>query len=378
MNKKQSWNMILLFCIMIFGFFAATLLTPQKEYSETENRTLSRRPKLTLSSLLDGSFEEDYESYLTDQFVLRDQWIGLKTDVERLMLQQESKDIYFAEDDYLIEKHTGTFTAAQAETNIQQLSAFLDQYQEKFGGRMSVMIVPNAVSVLSDKLPAWASPYDEKEYLSQVEAVVPEKSWFDVSSVLESHQEEEIFYRTDHHWKTLAAFYTYQAWAEQQGLQVPSEDEFDIQTVTEEFEGTIQSRLGITARKDSIQLYLQKDDPFYTVQLEEGQEPEYSLYDYTKLDTKDKYGIYFGGNHALVRIQTKAETGRNILIIKDSYANCFVPFLLEEYDRIDLLDVRYYNQKLSELIDSGDYTDLLFLYNAAGFAEDTSLVKLAY
>lgn len=378
MNRKQSWNMILLFCIMIFGFFAATLLVPRKEYSETENRTLSGRPSLTLESLLDGSFEKDYESYLTDQFVMRDFWIGLKTDVERLMQQQESKDIYFAKDDYLIEKHTGTFTASQADMNIDHLSAFLNKYQEKFGDRLSVMIVPNAVSVLSDKLPAWASPYDEKEYLSRVAAAVPEENWFDVTSVLEEHRNEEIFYRTDHHWKTLAAFYTYQAWAQRQELYVPSEEDFEIQTVTEEFEGTIQSKLGIASRKDSIQLYLQKDDPFYTVQLGEGQEPEYSLYDYTKLVTKDKYGIYFGGNHALVRIQTKADAGKSILVIKDSYANCFAPFLLEEYDRIDLLDVRYYNQKVSDLIDTGAYTDLLFLYNAAGFAEDTSLVKLAY
>lgn len=378
MNRKQSWNLILLFCILIFGFTGATILSPKKEYSETENRTLAQAPELTLESVFSGEFEEDYESYLTDQFVLRDQWIGLKTDTERLMQQQESKDIYFAEDDYLIEKHTGTFTAALADTNIEALAAFLRKYQEAFGDRMSVMIVPNAVSVLADKLPLFASPYDEKEYLRKIQAAVPEGTWFDADAVLEEHKEEELFYRTDHHWKTLAAFYTYQSWAEKQGLSAISEDDYDIQTVTEEFEGTIQAKLGISTRKDSIQLYLQKDDPFYTVQLEQGQEKEYSLYDYTMLDTKDKYGIYFGGNHALVRIQTRADTGRRILVIKDSYANCFVPFLLEEYDQIDLLDVRYYNQKVSDLVADGRYTDLLFLYNAAGFAEDTSLVKLAY
>jgi hypothetical protein len=159
---------------------------------------------------------------------------------------------------------------------------------------------------------------------------------------------------------------------------VPSGEDYEIRTVTEEFEGTIQSKLGIETRQDSIQLYLPLSDPLYTVWADDSEEKEYSLYDYTKLDTKDKYSVYFGGNHALIHMETHANTGRSILVIRDSYASCFVPFLIEEYDRIDLLDLRYYNQKISELIEDGGYTDLLVLYNAAGFAEDTSLVKLVY
>jgi hypothetical protein len=378
MNKRQSWNLILLFCILIFGTSLATVLAPKREYSETENRTLAQMPSLTLQTLLDGTFEEDYESYLTDQFVLRDTWIGLKTDAVRLTGQQESKDIYFAADDYLIEKHTGTFTAAQAETNVTLLADFLERYQETFEGRMTAMIVPNAVSVLSDRLPSFASPYDENIYLQKLQETLPQGTWFDVASILARHSDEEIYYRTDHHWKTLAAFYAYQEWAEAQSFEVPSGEDYEIRTVTEEFEGTIQSKLGIETRQDSIQLYLPLSDPLYTVWADDSEEKEYSLYDYTKLDTKDKYSVYFGGNHALIHMETHANTGRSILVIRDSYASCFVPFLIEEYDRIDLLDLRYYNQKISELIEDGGYTDLLVLYNAAGFAEDTSLVKLVY
>lgn len=377
MNRRQSWNMILLFVLLIFGFAAATMLTPDKEYSETENKKLAQRPRLSARTLLNGEFEKDYEEYLTDQFVLRDGWIGLKTAVERLTQKKESKDIYFAKDDYLIEKHTGVFTAAQAKTNIDLLASFLRKYEERFQGRMSVMIVPNAVSILRDKLPPLASPYDEKLYLAQIEKAVPENTWFDVGEVLQPHSEEEVFYRTDHHWTTKAAFWVYQAWAAKRGLHIPSEDEFDIQAVTDEFEGTIQSKLGIETRKDTIRLYLPKKDIFYTVETE-GKEKQYSVYDYSKLNTKDKYGVFFGGNHALTKISTRTDNGRKLLLLKDSYANCFAPFLLTEYEEIDLLDVRYYNQKVSGLIEEGGYTDLLVLYNAAGFAEDTSFSKLAF
>lgn len=379
MNRRQAWNVNTLFLIMIFGFTAATLINPDQEYSESENRTLAQMPQATVETVLNGAFESDYETYLTDQFVARDAWIGLKTDVERLMLKSESKDIYFAEDDYLIEKHTGVFTSDTAELNPRILGQFAKLYEDRFGAdHMTFMVVPNAVEILEDKLPAFASPYDQEGYLKQIQEQLPEGTWFDTSAILREHKEEEIYYRTDHHWETLAAFYVYQAWAQQKGFDVPSQDDFEIETASDSFEGTIQSKLGIDARKDTLELYLPKEDIFYTVQTGDGAEVEYSVYDRTALETKSKYDIFFGGNHAMVKIATRAETGRRILVIKDSYAHCFVPFLLEEFDAIDMLDIRYYNQKVSELIQNGGYTDLLFLYNASGFADDTSISRLTY
>ncbi len=378
MTRRQSINTITLFCILIFGFTLATLVKPETKHSESENRDLATMPKLSAETLLSGEFESDYETYLTDQFILRDKWIGLKTAVERLMLKSESKDIYFADNDYLIEKHTGTFTSDTAALNTRVLQQFAQKYGEQFGGgHMTFMVVPNAVDILRDKLPAYAAPYDEEAYLTQIAAVLPEGTWFDAGEVLREHADEELYYRTDHHWKTLAAFYVYQAWAKRQGYAVPSEDDFEIETVTEEFEGTVQSKLGIDARPDSIELYLPKDDPFYTVE-KDGAEPVYRVYDYSALDTKSKYNVFFGGNYALAKIATRAGTGRRILIVKDSYAHCFVPFLIPEFDEIDMLDIRYYNQKLSELIAQNGYTDLLFLYNAAGFAEDTAMGRILY
>lgn len=379
MNKRQSWNIILLFCILIFGFTIATLIKPDTAYSETENRTLAQMPDLTVTALFDGSFESDYEDYLTDQFVLRDSWIGLKTSVERATLHTESKDIYFAEDGYLIEKHTDTFTSDTASQNIGLLAQFAEQYQGQFSdGHLTVMVIPNAVDILRDKLPAFAAPYDEGAYLEQVAEALPEGVWFDARQILQEHSDEELYYKTDHHWKTLAAFYVYQAWAQQQGYTAPAAEDYAVTAVTEEFEGTIQSKLGIHTEPDSIELYLDPEDPFYTVEKDGSGEISYSLYDYSALDTKSKYDIFLGGNNALTQITTRAASGRRILIVKDSYAHCFVPFLLSGFDEIDLLDIRYYNQKLSDLIAEREYTDVLFLYNASGFAEDTSLAKLLY
>ena len=69
-------------------------------------------------------------------------------------------------------------------------------------------------------------------------------------------------------------------------------------------------------------------------------------------------------------------TGRRLLIIKDSYAHCFAPFTCGYFDEVDLLDPRYYNASISELIASKSYTDVLFLFNAAGFAGETAIARL--
>ncbi len=379
MKKAQTYSIIVLFLLLIFGVGIATLFHQDRVYSETENRTLAQMPALKLSSVLDGSFESGYEDYLTDQFILRDNWIAMKTGIERATLHTDSNDVYFADDDYLIEAHTGTFTSDLAGQNLSYLAEFAGIYAPKFGSdHMTVMLVPNAVDIFRDKLPAFASPYDEETYLAEAAEKMPDGIWFDAGAVLSAHSREDLYYKTDHHWKTLAAFYVWQAWAEREGLPVKTADAFTVETVTDTFEGTVQAKLGIHTVTDSIERYVDPDAPDYTVEKDKSGVYEDSLYNEEALQTKSKYDYFFGGNNALTQIRTQAGTGRKILVVKDSYANCFVPFLLSDFDQIDALDIRYYNQELSSLIEEEGYTDLLFLYNASGFAEDTSLGKLLY
>ena len=120
-SEKKRWQAHVtaaVFSILIFGFTVATMLTPDLEFSETENRVLAEMPRMEISEIFNGDFEADYEEYLTDQFVFRNKWISLKTSVERLLGKKDSKDIYFSEDGYLIEKHTGVFITQIAERNI--------------------------------------------------------------------------------------------------------------------------------------------------------------------------------------------------------------------------------------------------------------------
>lgn len=365
----------LLFCLLIFGLAVLTLLHSPVGFSQTENRTLAQMPRLSAAGLLNGSFEAAYEDYLSDQFIGRDHWIALKTLAERLTLSQESKDIYFAKDGYLIEKHTGVFSSEQAGRNAETLAAFALQTRDQFApGRFRVMIIPNAVTILRDKLPPLAPPSDEEAYLKRLAGALPDQVFFDAAPILRAHSDEPLYYRTDHHWTTRAAFYVYQAWMDAQSCAVPALSDYAVQTVSTSFQGTIQSKLGIQTPGDTLELFLTKE-PVSCAVLSDGVLSD-TLYDARALDTKDQYAFYLGGNHARVNIQTGAGGDRKLLVIKDSYANCFIPFLTQSFREIDVLDLRYTRQRVSELLASGGYTDLLILYNAAGFAADTGLSKL--
>lgn len=377
MNKKQSWNIITLFLLMIFGLTAATMLKPDTDFSEKENRALASMPEFSWGSLFSGEFTADYETYLTDQFVFRDGWIGLKTMVERLSFRQETKDIYFAKDDYLLEKHTETFETPQAESNIAYLTAFFEKMSEKYDSdHLSVMVVPTAVEILDEKLPIFASPYDQEQYLNKIAAGLPDGVWFDTRELLEQHQNEEIYYRTDHHWETLAAFYTFEQWAKEKNLGQINAQDYEITTIADDFEGTIASKVGTKVVPDTIEIYQHKEQVPYHLTYNQTDDYRSTVYQEHVLDSKDKYSYFYGGNYGLVEADMEQKTGRKLLVIKDSYAHCFVPFTYQLFDEVDMLDLRYFNQKLSEFIEAGEYTDILFLQNISGFAGDTSLVKL--
>lgn len=377
MNKKQNWFLIIIFLIMIFGMTGATLLKPASEFSEKENRALQQKPELSAEAVFGGQYAKDYEKYMTDQFIGRDSWISVKTAIERASLKQESNDIYFAEDGYLIEKHTGSFDTPLAESNIGHLSSFLEKAESRYGkGHVTATVVPNAVDILKDKLPPFASPYDEGEYLKKIEKSVPEGTWLDSRSVLMEHRDEEIYYKTDHHWKTLGAWYVYEAWAKQAGFASQSMQDFDIVTVSDEFLGTIESKVGGKTAKDSIQIFKPKQQLKYQLDYNRGMKVTDSIYDEEALKTKDKYSIFFGGNQPVVQARIENGSSRKLLVIKDSYAHCFLPFAFHDFSEVDFVDLRYFNESLAEFMENQDYTDVLFLYNASGFAEDPSLIRL--
>lgn len=371
-HKGRNLTICIMFGILIFGITIATLITPDKTFSSNENRALAGKPVFSWEKLVDGEFTKDYESYITDQFIMRDKWIALKVYSEVAMQRKDINGVFLGKDGYYIQKYTDTDIDEElVEKNINRLQQFIKQQQVN----VQVMIAPTASEVLEDKLPKYAIYYNSQPMVQKIKDTVGENQFINVKDELLSHNSEYVYYKTDHHWTSLGAYYAYTAWAKQNGITPYAMDEFTIDQVTDSFYGTTYSKVNIPMKGDSIELYHLNKDITYDVVINQQLEMD-GLYDLSKLKEKDKYPVFLGGNNAYVDIKTNVHNGKKLLVIKDSYAHSMVSFLANHYEEIIMLDYRYYNGPTSQLIQDEGITDVLILYNTINFAQDKYFGKL--
>ena len=201
---KEKLNTILtvvIFLILIALFTVAGLLKKDRVFSPSENRYLAQKPELSVDSFFRGDFATDYEEYITDQFIGRDRWIAVKTMTELVLGKKDINGVYIGKDDYLIEMQND-IDEVKAYANADRMVAFLNKETERLGKEhVSMMIVPTAVAVLTQKLPAHAESFDQNRYIEYMNDRM-QGIFVDVRTVWREHADEDIYYRTDHHWTT--------------------------------------------------------------------------------------------------------------------------------------------------------------------------------
>ena len=367
-NRKQQGIMLtILLLVFVVLFSLVNLIVPDRAISEAENRTLAQPPAFSWEALRNGDYFAGWGDYLADQFAGRDFWISLRLKYSRLMGQRESNGVLLCKDHYLMEKPVAPNEEALAK-NTEAISSFAGRHRDL---QVYMTAAPTAAGIMTDKLPAHVPLRDQLADIEHLSGSLSGVRFLDVSPALAAHSDEELYYRTDHHWTSLGAFYAFQAMAE--GMGLPPMEHYDIYTVSSTFEGTLSSRSGSHSAKDPVQIYVPDCDVDYTVTYPDSQKTTASLYSREALRSKDHYTVFFGGNHPRVDIRTTAGTGKNLLIFKDSYANCLVPFLTPYYDKIVLIDPRYYYESADSIVTAEKITDVLFLYNINTFHEDTAL-----
>lgn len=362
-----------LFGAVIFGFALVNLAEKDREYSETENRMLEQKPEVTVSGIADGTFMDKYETYQADQFAGRDTWMEIKTDMELLLGKRESNGVFLGKGGVLMEKPTSD-SGTNVSQNLEEIVNFTGRNE---GKNFYFLLVPNAAQIWKEKLPAFAVTENQKEQLSNVKKQLGESvQWIDALSVLEEHKDEEIYYHTDHHWTTLGASLVFEEIRDIMKLDEKYITSLEPYAVTNEFQGTLSAKSGYCRRDmETIYAYLPKanEETQLVVHDVQAGTKRASLYDTSKLSGRDKYALFLGGNSPLLDIRTVSNSPRKLLIFKDSYANCMIPFLVSSFRQIEVVDPRYYYDNVQKLIDENGITDILFLYNANTFFGDNSL-----
>ena len=341
---------------------------------------MEQKPQLTKEQFLQGKYQEKYETYLSDQFFLRDRWVDLAVTLQKQMGKRDINNVYLGKDGYLLEKDDeNEYDKEQVEENVKTLSSFLNDMCEMFGEKqVSCLMIPSKTLALSKYLPAYSQVSEHTEVLDALQKSLshPERMIY-LKDAMQSHQNEYIYYRTDHHWTTLGAYYAYKEWAEKSGQAAAKPiTEYTQETVFDDFYGTTYNKVHVNVPKDQVTLFKNASQEAVHVNMDDGDVEADTLY-FPK-EAKEgfnRYNVFLSKNTFQIEITTKAKT---LLLIKDSFANCFVPFLTENYDRIILIDYRYGKLPIGQILDKyEDITDVLVMFNTEKFMQNTKLAGLA-
>ena len=369
MTKAYSRFLTALFALFLGGMLVWSLLLPDRERSEVENRTLAQWPAFSWQSLKDGSFTEGVEEYFADQFPLRDQWTGLKARAEQLLGKREFNGVYLCGDTLIakVERPEEGLT----EKNLGYVSSLAD----KADARVWLGLIPSAAEVWKDRLPAGAESWDQPGVLEQAaETGVP---MVDFHAALTEHRDEPVFYRTDHHWTTLGAFYGANALLETLGKAPLDAADFAPDTVTEDFNGTLYSTSGVHWLTPDTMEFWVADEGLSITSWRTGAAEPAALYDREYLAKKDKYSAFLGGNQPLCVIRNEnVPDGGKLLLVRDSYSDALAPFLAQRFSEVHLMDLRYYRMPAARYAAENGIDDIVVLYSVPNFLTDKNLVFL--
>ncbi len=372
MSRKYSIFITALFCLFVFGFGAALLILPDREFSEQENRYLTQFPSPTLDSVKSGAFMSDFEEYVNDQFPLRDGWIALKAWAERLSGKQENNGVYFGGQDTLINR-----VDTPAWSVLEGQLGYVDALVGNTAVPVYLGIIPTSAAVWAGRLPAGAPTADELSLIDRMYFATGAAT-IDMAGALLDHSGEDIYYRTDHHWTSLGAYYGANAILQAMGLEALDIGDYQKTTVTDEFYGTTFSTSGVRwVKPDCIDIYVPQEGVEVTSWF--GTQPSQgSLYVDSWLAEKDKYSFFLGGRQQpLCVVENPAVDGPRLLVIRDSYSDSLAPFLSQRFSQVHLFDPRTNKTSVMDYVEDNGIDMVLVLYSFSNFATDRNLFVLS-
>ena len=335
MSKKALWAEALIFLAFIGVFFILNLVLPDRQFSEQENRYLQMKPEFSFKSLFFGDYTSKFETYTTDQFTFRDEWITLKAASELALGKQENNDVHLCENGTLIAGYERPENSA-LDANMSALNALV----ENTDAQVYFALIPDKSDLYASLLPKNAPNDSEKEVIDYCYAQSNATN-VDMYSALGAHTDEYIFYRTDHHWTSLGAYYGFSALAESMGFDCPALDSYaDRHVISEEFYGTTWSSSGFSwVGPDTMEIFVN--------------EPE---------------GL---------KVTSYPEGSPSLLIIRDSFTDSLLPLLLDDFSEIHVLDLRYYRASLKSYIEQNDFDSVLVCYSVSNFSTDSNIFLLS-
>lgn len=361
---KKYWIFSALFLLLLAAPALVILLGGDRDFSENENRYLAARPAVNADAIESGVFQDQTEKWLADQFPGRDLLMGAGTLLKKTVGYRDVGGAWLGKEGYYLEMHTPEdFDWEKYRRNL----GYLADLARESALPAKALLIPCAASAQPELLPAGAGTYDAQEAYAAARETMPSVVLPNITAALQAQPSVQRYYRTDHHWTSAGAQIAYDCLTGGAGAYTGTREVF-----CDDFLGTTFSKtLDPAARPDTVELF---SLPETVTAVADGE--VIPVYDRTAADRKDKYTVFFGGNHGVVTITGGCANGKTLLVLKDSFANSLAPLLSADYGTVILVDLRYCPVGVRTLIRQTQPDEMLFVYEMSNVASGDDFVKL--
>jgi len=342
-------------------------LSPAQERSESERRKLAQKPELTLTSVLDRTFMDDFAGFAVDQFPLRDTFRTVKALFAYYGLQQLDNNGYFIHDGYIVKQ---TYPLSQPSVNhaTSALNKVYNTYLKDTDCKIYLTVVPDKGYYLAEELGYPAMDYKE------LDAQLAEKlHWAQMIDIRDTLSLED-YYQTDTHWRQEKLLDTAAALCRAMGAEAPNAGDYTLQKVEKPFYGVYYGHGAVPMAGEDM--YLLQSQLLLDCKVYDAAGQELSLYDLSKLDSQDMYEVYLSGNQPIVTIENPhATTDKELVLFRDSFGCSIAPLLLQGYQTVTLVDIRYINQNMIGQFVTFEDQDVLFMYSTLVLNESSTMKR---
>lgn len=347
-DKIKDIVVTIIFLFTIIALFLINIIKEDTDISVAERRKLATMPELTTKSLFDGTYFKKFDSYVTDQFVERDAFRKIKIDIE-LSTKGEYNNLYLY-DNYIIEE-IFPLNSNSINNLTNKINYIKDTYLNDNSNIYYTIIPDKNYFVNNGNLKLNYNKLQDmmKNNLSNINYI----NIFDKLTL-------DNYYKTDTHWKEEDLFNVANTIANQMNFDITNNNV--VNTITT-FKGSYAGRLSVTKDIDTIKTISNPSTLNSSVYNYETKKYT-DIYDYTKINSLDKYDIYLSGAVPIIDIiNNNTSSDKELIVFRDSYGSSLIPLLIEGYKKITVIDIRYISSKiLNKYIDFNDQ-DVLFMYS---------------
>lgn len=420
----------LFFLCLTLGMLFSLIIPLRPTYSEFEKRELASFPKFSFSALVSGSYFKDIDTWFADTFPFRERLISANSKLSELrgvgdkiyglndmavqtVPQASSEKTTEAESgnkepSETTEKQTEPTVPDQINDVTQTLGGILvigdtgyeycsfhqgvaDKYvgiinktaqQLKGVSNVYCMVVPTSMDItMSDNVRKGINSCDQSEVAKYIyDSLNTGAKSVDLYTQLRMHRDEYVYFRTDHHWTALGAYYAYAKFCETAGYKPMSLEKYEKVSYGD-FLGSFYGDTNNSSMKknpDELIAYLPPYKSSLTFTNTQGKSFNWELvHDVSNYPISEKYNSFAGSDNPFTVIENLSkEKGKTCLVIKESFGNAMIPFLVGKYKKVYVIDYRYYKKGIITFAKQNKIDDVLFINNASAVRSDTLIERM--